>query len=382
VLEAAPSQSVASSRVAALGTDIAGKVQVQPLLEFASQGLGQMFYPEKNVFCDRLLHTPEGMVKVGISYRYTLMTLMGLFKAELAGFRSAIDIQGTLAILRKDTRWIDNGGDLGLFLWTCAMIAPQDLQQTIASFDLEKAFDKYSDTRERRTMELSWFLTGLSYAQLATQTGDPKVRDLAFKVFERIRVNQGASGGFGHLPGIGSLWGILRGRIGSFADQVYPIYAFSKFAEAFKCREALDRASRCADLICRSQGSLGQWWWHYDSVTGRVTGKHPVYSVHQEAMGPMALFALSEATGRDFNSSIFTGLDWIAGDNELGMDMRDPANHVIWRCLYQNKLRAYSNELLNFAGLPSSSTGLQVRFECRPYELGWLLYAFAGRQYR
>lgn len=382
MLEATPSQSFAISRVVAPGADVAGKVQVQPLLEFALQGLGQMFYSETSVFCDRLLRTPEGMVKVGISYRYTLMTLMGLFKAELTGLRSPIDIQGTLAILRNDTRWIDNGGDLGLFLWTCALIAPQDLPRTIGSFDLENAFDKYSDTRERRTMELSWFLTGLSYAQLATPSGDPKVRDLAFKVYQQIRVNQGASGGFGHLPGIGSLWGILRGRIGSFADQVYPIYAFSKFAEAFECREALDHAVRCADLICRSQGPLGQWWWHYDSVTGRVTGKHPVYSVHQEAMGPMALFALSEATGRDFDSFIFTGLDWIAGDNELGMDMRDPASHVIWRCFYQSKLKAYSNELLNFVRLPSSSTGLQVRFECRPYELGWLLYAFAGRQYR
>jgi hypothetical protein len=57
--------------------------------------------------------------------------------------------------------------------------------------------------------------------------------------------------------------------------------------------------------------------------------------------------------------------------------MRDPASHVIWRCFYQSRLKAYSNELLNFAGLPSSSSGLKVRYECRPYELGWLLYAFA-----
>lgn len=376
MLETAASQSLDTP-----GVDTSGKVQVQPLLEFALQGLGQMFYPEKNVFCDRLLRTPEGMVKAGISYRYTLMTLMGLFKAELAGLRSPIDIQRTLAALRQDTSWINNGGDLGLFIWTCAVIAPQNLEQTITNFDLEKTFNSYSDTRERRTMELSWFLTGLSYAQLANRSGGSKFRDLAFKLYERIRVNQGPSGGFGHLPSSGSLWGVLRGRIGSFADQVYPIYAFSKFAESFEFREALDHATRCAELICNAQGPLGQWWWHYDSITGRVTGKHPVYSVHQEAMGPMALFALSEATGRDFNSYIFTGLDWIAGENELGLDMRDPASHVIWRCFYQSKLKTYSNELLNFAGLPSSLTGLQVRYECRPYELGWLLYAFAGRQY-
>jgi hypothetical protein len=354
-------------------------VQVVPLLEFALQGLGQMFYPEQNVFCDRLLRWPEGMAKAGISYRYTLMTLMGLLKAEFAGSRSPIDIQRTFAALRRGTTWINNGGDLGLFIWTCAIIAPQKIQQTVASFDLERAFDSYSDTRERRTMELSWFLTGLSYAQLANQSVSRKVRDLAFKVYHLIRANQGRAAAFGHLPGGRSLLGLLRGRIGSFADQVYPIYAFSKFAEAFEFPEALEYATSCAELICRSQGPMGEWWWHYDSVTGKVTGKHPVYSVHQEAMAPMALFALSDATGRDFSQAIFTGLDWIAGDNELGLDMRDPANYVIWRCFYQSKAKAYCNELLNFAGLPSSSRGLKVRYECRPYELGWLLYAFAGR---
>jgi hypothetical protein len=381
VLETAARQSRDILGADTQGVDNSGKVQVQPLLEFALQGLGQMFYPERNVFCDRLLRAPEGMVKAGISYRYTLMTLMGLFKAELAGLCSPIDIQRTLAALSQDTSWINNGGDLGLFIWTCAVIAPQNLQQTITSFDMEKAFDSYSDTRELRTMELSWFLTGLSYVQFANQSVGSKVRDLAFKIYRLIRANQGRAGGFGHLAAGGSLLGFLRGRIGSFADQVYPIYAFSKFAEAFAVRGALDHATRCAELICHAQGPLGQWWWHYDSVTGRVTGRHPVYSVHQEAMGAMALFALSEATGRDFNSYIFAGLDWIAGDNELGLDMRDPASHVIWRCFYQGKLKTYCNEVLNFAGLPSFSTGLQVRYECRPYELGWLLYAFAGRQY-
>jgi hypothetical protein len=150
------------------------KVQVGPLLEFALQGLGQMFDPEKNAFCDRLLRVPEGMVRAGISYRYTLMTLMGLYKAELAGLRSPIDIQRTFVALRRDTTWINNGGDLGLFIWTCAVVAHQRLQQTLANFDLERAFDSYSDTRERRTMELSWFLTGLSYAQLANQSVSPK----------------------------------------------------------------------------------------------------------------------------------------------------------------------------------------------------------------
>ena len=56
----------------------------------------------------------------------------------------------------------------------------------------------------------------------------------------------------------------------------------------------------------------------------------------------MALYALSEATGRDFSQEIFTGLDWIAGRNELHLDMRDEASSVVWRCLYHGKLKSYT----------------------------------------
>ncbi len=42
----------------------------------------------------------------------------------------------------------------------------------------------------------------------------------------------------------------------------------------------------------------------------------------------------------------------------------------------------YLREFVNFLR-PAESAGaggdLKVLFECRPYELGWLLYAFAGR---
>jgi hypothetical protein len=85
-------------------------------------------------------------------------------------------------------------------------------------------------------------------------------------------------------------------------------------------QEAKQFALDCALGICQARGPLGQWWWHYDSVRGRVADGCRVFSVHQHTMGPMTLFALGE-TFED----------------------------------------------------------LKVLFECRPYELGWLLYAFAGR---
>ena len=356
-----------------------GTVQIRPLVEMAVRGLPAMFYPERNLFCYRLNRTSRGLVKEGISHRYTLMTLLGLDKARSAGFDSDIDIGAVLADLLRQTDWIDNVGDLGLYLWTCAVILPESLKNIVASLDLGKTLDGYPDRQRRHTMELAWLLTGLSYVRLSGQRGLPDLTDLAHEIYQVVKENQGPGGAFGHLAKNGSSAGRFRGRIGSFADQVYPIYAFSRFGQAFGVHEALERATQCANVICLAQGPLGQWWWHYDSVTGKLISKHPVYSVHQEAMGPMALFALAEATGEDFSRPIFTGLGWIAGNNELNLDLRDQENHLVWRCFYQSRLKSYSNNLCNLIGLPSSMSGLKVRYECRPYELGWLLYAFAGR---
>jgi hypothetical protein len=64
--------------------------------------------------------------------------------------------------------------------------------------------------------------------------------------------------------------------------------------------------------------------------------------------------------------------------------MEDQANGVIWRCIFRSR-RSLARYLK--AGLGSysdtvqqdSPEGLEVKYECRPYELGWLLYAFANR---
>src|SRR6185295_12279489 len=136
----------------------------------------------------------------------------------------------------------------------------------------------------------------------------------------------------------------------------------------------------CAQAICDAQGPQGQWWWHYDAPTGRVVQRYPVYSVHQEAMGPMALFAVKEATGKDFDQAALKGLEWIDGRNELKEDLRDPQIGVVWRCLRfpttTSMLRQEARFFLHWQAEPRPMRGLTVLRECRPYELGWLLYAF------
>jgi hypothetical protein len=346
------------------------------LQTLAIRGLESMYDPEQRLFCHRLQKTSEGVVREGISHRYTVMTLLGLLRADSAGLQSPVDIDTTVDRLLDETTWVDNIGDLGLLLWLCASSGRKHLNRFYATFDLSGALKHYPDARPRLTMELSWFLTGLAHASEAGPLADHEL--FANETYQLLRANQGQHGLFGHMPKWRSLAGILRGHVGSFADQVYPILAMTRFSQVFDHDEAHKNALRCANAICGLQGSLGQWWWHYDSVNGRVVEHYPVYSVHQHGMGPMALLTAEEAFGVNFRSPIDRGLEWIHGANELKQDLEDSEAGVVWRCISPPNAGSFAKGVRTLMGKEPRQGACRTLYECRPYELGWLLYAFAG----
>ena len=142
--------------------------RITHLLELAIRGLGLMYDEEKGLFCHRLKQIPSGNIKEGISQRYTIMTLLGLLRAESVGYQSPVDIRATIDALYAKTEWVDNIGDLGLLLWLSS-VSSRKLDNFYATFDLEKALHNYLDARKRLTMELAWFLTGLTYASRAAE---------------------------------------------------------------------------------------------------------------------------------------------------------------------------------------------------------------------
>lgn len=357
---------------------------IHRLIGLSVAGLVPMFDREKQLFCYKLKKTPNGLVQEGISHRYTVITLMGLHRLEESGADSPIEIKPVFDRLLANTEWVDNAGDLGLLLWLCALMAPDRLSELARGLDVKTALARFGDAKQGRTMELAWFLAGLSHGSLARPGWLPEAKELAVETYGQLIRNQGERGAFGHLSRSKSISGMVRGGVGSFADQVYPIYAMSKFALAFGDGKAKDKALDCALNICEAQGSLGQWWWHYDSATGQVVDGFPVFSVHQHGMAPMTLFALGEAIQSDFRPWIYKGLQWIA-DNELGFDMEDRAANLVWRCIARPTSRKYLNVaagLFSHRDNQTSRDNLSVLFECRPYELGFLLYAFAGKDIR
>ena len=355
---------------------------LRELLALSTRGLAQMVDPATGLFCHRLVATKNRLQREGISPRYTAMTLLGLHQMQAAGQPASLDIQSCYRSLIRHTTWIQGVGDLGLLLWVTAALDPERTRDFLRDFDCGSALARYSDARAARTMELAWFLTGLVYAARTCPELAGTLTDLCLATYRRMERNQGPFGLFGHMGVTESLAGRLRGYVGSFADQVYPILALSKLATLLQEQEPLDAAMRCARAICELQGTYGQWWWQYDSRTGRVASEYPVYSVHQHGMAPMALFAAEEASGTSFHVSVTGGLRWIFGENERAADMRDPERALVWRCMAPQGQGRYYRAAMHALGRDrTSSQNLAILHEQRPYEFGWLLFAFAGKAY-
>jgi hypothetical protein len=170
----------------------------------------------------------------------------------------------------------------------------------------------------------------------------------------------------------------LSNRFGTFADQIYSIYGLTTFGRAFQIEEPIDSALSCANAVRALRGEMGQWWFLYDKHTCRVVNRYPVFSLHQDGIGPVGLLALGETTGQSFDESIYKGLSWIAGANELSKDLRSLDRGLIWDSIGPGRRIAnYWEGALSFMNisLPQANS-LRIRYEARPDHFGWLLYAF------
>jgi hypothetical protein len=167
---------------------------------------------------------------------------------------------------------------------------------------------------------------------------------------------------------------------------VYPIQALARLAVATDDTTALTAANSAAARIVELQGDAGQWWWHYDARVDGIVEGYPVYSVHQHAMGPMALFDLLEAGGDDHSEAITRGLGWLDQHPEVLEDLVSERHALIWRKVGRReppkaarKLAAVTTSFSPGLHVPGINTILpptEIDHECRPYELGWLLYAW------
>jgi hypothetical protein len=341
------------------------------------RGLSRMYRRDERLFVFRTQRTASGIVFRGLSRRDTAVALIGLSSEEEREVHSVLagdSLHDVCGRLMGDIPRLESLGDVALILWAASAVNYPERRW---------AWDRLLQFQPRQgahlAVEIAWALAALCRDHEAPM-GDLRER-LARRLisgFER------ASGLFPHV--LGRKGASLGSHVSCFADQVYSIHALVQYFRLFGDREALDVALHCARQICRRQGLAGQWWWYYDKRTGEVVEPYPVYAVHQDALAPMALFAVAEATGATFDAEIGLGLDWLVAAPELGGGslIDESAGLIRWKLArrgpnmvsrYAQTVASRLNSGLRMPGLDTILPARAVDYD-RPCHLGWLLHAW------
>jgi hypothetical protein len=351
------------------------------LLNISQQVLSQSYVDGEFVFTLRGTQGQNGVWQVspaGVSLRYGAITALGLLRCSEAlqrsvlGGETARDLISRLAAQLSET---SNIGDAALVCWAAAEAEHEALDLT-----LQRLTKMQEHTAPAFVVEAAWMLSALVAARPKADVEEPLAQ-------ARNRLLDAQSGRlYPHNVGGGGSW--LRAHVGSFAAQVYPMQALARLHGSADDQQALATANSVAESICAAQGRDGQWWWHYDARTGGVVEGYPVYTVHQHAMGPMALLDLAEAGGDDHLDSICRGLRWLDSRPESDEAMIWEAIPITWRKVARNDPRKLARGLQAASTKIASGTRTAVLdrifppgvvdHECRPYEFGWLLMTWAS----
>jgi hypothetical protein len=179
-----------------------------------------------------------------------------------------------------------------------------------------------------------------------------------------------------------------RKRFASFASQVYSTLACYAYGELKGDERAIDLANQCSRKIIALQGPQGEWPWFFSPPNGQVVDFYEVYSVHQLGMAPAVLEVAERHGVSEAREALAKGFRWVFGENQLGKVMlaRDLCLTIRSQIrkgeLHTDKrrvLRALANSALRRSAPLANPSGLDLRLECRSYELGWILWSFGGR---
>ena len=308
----------------------------------------------------------------GRSLRYTLICLLGLERARRAGLEVPVDPEELLQLAIDE---IDSPevtlGDLGLLLWADARMGGK-WHDKIA-FRMHGLIG--AGFPDLIGVELSWVVIGAAEARADVLLDDALGRQLA-RIDRRSDLFRRRDRG-------------IAVRLPNFATQIYGVLALATAARHGR-EHALAPARRAADRLLELQRPDGGWPWIFDTRTARVVEPYEIYSVHQDAMVPMALFALSEVSGdARYTQAALDGLDWVFGQNELGRSMLDRQVGIVYRSIRRRRgvdrpvlyLNA-AGALAGWAPFARVRGPLEVTPTDRPYHLGWILEAWAAREPR
>lgn len=354
------------------------------LAALADHGLSEMYDVDAGLFVNKVVWTDDGRLSIGVNALYSAMVVVGLESANQNG--SALSPEVTARTLDELVH-IEPAptGLLATILW--ALFLRRDNRASAVLSRLDRSFDQRRDS----TMELGLVLAALASGLAAGSDELPILRRLGDSAIEGLESRFVPSTRLFRATGNAVMSrGLLERNITSFASQVYPIHGLAQYALAREA-EVPSVAISAGNQLVSAQGELGQWWWVFSPRSGSVLDGYPVYSVHQHAMGFMALASLQNAGAGAYSHELALGLDWIYGRNELGASLLDTGRSTVFRCIQRaggeadgmfgmsraqwRRTVLSSQRLLPARGEAATAGGFEILTETRPYELGWLLYA-------
>lgn len=345
----------------------------------AVRALRRMYRPSERVFAFRLRMRDGRDVLEGISVRYTASVLIGLHGKPRELIADALHDQTAEDLCRKliaDIDSISNMGDVAQIAWAARLF---DLPEAGKAMQRLVELDPLADRHP--TVERAWALSACTAGRTIEQSLGERVAATLLEAFDAEH------GTFAH-QGPRAKTGRLRRHVFCFADFVYPVMALADWGAAVRDDTALSAARAGANRMRGTQGPAGQWWWHFDARTGRMIEKYPVYSVHQDSMAPMALFAAGDACGEDYSEAIAGGMRWLLDPSEIERSLIDSDRDVIWRKVHRREPGKLTRSIQ--AGLSAVAANwrapgvdrlfppTEIDFESRPYHMGWILYVWSA----
>jgi hypothetical protein len=355
-----------------------GLDRVRELERFALARLPAMQLAD-GAFCHEM-RVEDGCRPEGRSLRYTICVLIGLLRAEEHGIEHPFHAGALRALILSGLGSEDlTPGDLGLALWAESRSDGGAVEQITGA--LQRSLGGRHPLEAMVGSELAWIVIGLVEAG-ARGEGGPGAELLAEAREQLLSERRSPSGLLFHTA---------RGprrRFPNFATEIYGVLALSLLARVRDDDEAREAARAAGDRLLELQLPDGGWPWVFDAQRGTIVEPYELYSVHQDAMAPMAMHALSEATGDErYRAAAVYGLEWIWGRNDLGARMLDREVGMLYRSIRRRERtkRAYlygrtAASYLKPPRIKDAKATLEVNRADRPYHLGWILEAWAGKE--
>jgi hypothetical protein len=367
-----------ASIAAESGAEPSAVERVRELERFALARLPSMQLAD-GLFCHEV-RVEDGCRPRGRSLRYTICVLIGLLRAEEHGIEHPFHAGALRARILSELGAEElTPGDFGLALWAESRADGSAAEEIVAA--LERSLSGRNALDTLIGLELAWIVIGLSESE-ARQESEAGERILAEARRQLLAERRSQSGLLLHTA---------RGprrRFPNFATQIYGVLALSLLARLRDDGDAREAARAVGERLLELQLPDGGWPWIFDAQRGTIVEPYELYSVHQDAMAPMGLHALSQATGdQRYRAAAVYGLGWVWGRNELGAQMLDREVGMVYRSIRRREVagRAYlygrtAASYLKPPRLKDARSMLEVNRSDRPYHLGWILEAWSGRE--